>query len=176
MNQVRTLRSVIEAGLDDFAGVFVPGGHAPVVDLMQDADMGIILRHFHEAGKPTALLCHGPIAIAAAMPKAHEFRAALIAGDSAKATELAQGWPYAGYRMTVFSSSEEVAAEQSLLNGKLYFHMPEALQLAGGEVITSPDDFAPYLVVDRELITGQNPASDHLIAKQMIEALERAAA
>ena len=176
MNQVRTLRSVIDAGLDDYAGVFVPGGHALVVDLMQDADMGIILRHFHEAGKPTALLCHGPIAIAAAMPKAHEFRAALIAGDSAKATELAQGWPYAGYRMTVFSSSEEVAAEQSLLNGKLYFHMPEALQLAGGEVITSPDDFAPYLVVDRELITGQNPASDHLIAKQMIEALERAAA
>ena len=176
MNQVRTLRSVVEAGLDGYAGIFVPGGHAPIVDLMQDADMGILLRHFHETGKPTALLCHGPIAIAAALPNARAFRAALIAGDTAKAGELAQGWPYAGYRMTVFSASEEVAAEQSLLHGKLYFHMPEALKLAGGEVVTGPEDFAPYLVVDRELITGQNPASDHLIAKQMIDALERAAA
>src|SRR5262245_51365464 len=61
VNNVRTLRSAIDGGLDGFAAVFVPGGQAPVVDLMQDADMGAILRHFHEAKKPTALLCHGPI-------------------------------------------------------------------------------------------------------------------
>ena len=172
MNQVRTLRSVVAAGLEHYAGLFVPGGHAPVVDLMQDADMGVILRHFHENLKPTALLCHGPIAIVAAMPRAREFREALISGNTTRAAELAEGWQYAGYRMTVFSSSEERAAEASLLKGKLYFHMPEALQLAGGAIATNPEDFAPYLVVDRELITGQNPASDHLIAKQMIEALE----
>ena len=47
MNNVRTLRSVIEAGLGDYAGVFVPGGQAPVVDLMQDAELGEILRYFH---------------------------------------------------------------------------------------------------------------------------------
>jgi len=175
MNQVHTLRSIV-AELDDYAGLFVPGGHAPVVDLMRDADMGAILRHFHDNAKPTALLCHGPIAIAAAMPKAREFREALMEGDTAKATDLAQGWQYAGYRMTVFSSSEEVAAEQSLLHGKLAFHMPEALKLAGGEVVTTAEDFAPYLVVDRELITGQNPASDHLIAEKMIEALDASTA
>ena len=173
MNQLHTLRSVIDEGLDGYAGVFVPGGHAPVVDLMQDADTGTILRHFHDAAKPTALLCHAPIAVAAAMPRAAEFRAALVAADTAKATELAQGWPYAGYRMTVFSSSEEKAAEQSLLHGKLTFHMPQALEAAGAEVATNPDDFAPNLVVDRELITGQNPASDHLIATALIEALDR---
>jgi putative intracellular protease/amidase len=173
MNQVRTLRSVIEGGLYDYAGVFVPGGHAPVVDLMQDAEMGTILRHFHEAGKPTALLCHGPIAIAAAMPSAREFRAALIAGDEAKAADLAKGSVYAGYRMTVFSASEEAWAEENLFGGKLYFDMPKALRLAGGEVTTNPVDFAPNLVVDRELITGQNPASDHLIAAGLVEVLDR---
>src|SRR5262249_48622627 len=36
LHQVRTLRSVIQDGLDSYAGVFVPGGQAPVVDLMQD--------------------------------------------------------------------------------------------------------------------------------------------
>ena len=40
MNDVRSLRSVVEGGLDGFVGVFVPGGHAPVVDLMQDHDAG----------------------------------------------------------------------------------------------------------------------------------------
>ena len=176
MNQVRTLRSVVDGGLDGYAGVFVPGGHAPVVDLMQDADAGTILRHFHDAGKPTALLCHGPVAVVAAIPRAREFRAALIAGDTEAATEIAQGWPYAGYRMTVFSTSEETWAEANLFRDKLYFTMPDALRLAGAEVTTNPVDWAPNLVVDRELITGQNMASDHLIAAKLIEALDRSLA
>jgi putative intracellular protease/amidase len=174
MNQVRKLRSVIDAGLDGYVGAFVPGGHAPAVDLMQDADMGTILRHFHEAGKPTALLCHAPVAVVAALPRARDFRAALIAGDKAAASELASGWVYAGYRMTVFSASEERIAEEHLLHGKLYFNMPEALQAAGGQVTTNPVDFAPNVVVDRELITGQNPGSDHTMAAKLIEALDRA--
>lgn len=173
MNQVRTLRSVISEGLDGYAGLFVPGGHAPAVDLMQDADMGMVLHHFHKVGRPTALLCHGPVATAAAMPRAREFRAALIAGDKVKASECAQGWIYAGYRMTVFSASEERAAEDSLLHGKLYFNMPDALALAGATVSTDAEDSAPDVVVDRELITGQNPSSDHLIAAKLVEALGR---
>ncbi|MCR0983815.1 type 1 glutamine amidotransferase domain-containing protein [Roseomonas populi] len=173
MNQVRTLHSVVDGGLGGYAGLFVPGGHAPVVDLMQDAEMGAVLRHFHEAGKPTALLCHGPVAIAAAMPRAREFRAALIAGDTAGAAEFARGWPYEGYQMTVFSASEERIAEEHLLLGRLYFDMPAALQAAGGRVTSNPVDFAPNVVVDRELITGQNPSSDHALAAKLIEALAR---
>lgn len=173
MNQVQTLRSVIDGGLEVYAGVFVPGGHAPTVDLMQDSDAGVILRHFHDAGKPTALLCHGPVALVAAMPRARELRAALISGDQARATEWAKGWPFAGYTMTVFSGSEEKTAEATLLHGKLYFDMPEALRAAGGEVTTNPADFEPNVVVDRELITGQNPNSDRQIAAKFIEVLDR---
>ena len=173
MNQVRPLASVIDAGLDGYAGLFVPGGHAPAVDLMQDANLGVILRHFHTTGRPTALLCHGPVATAAAMPRAREFRAALIAGNTAAASECAQGWIYAGYRMTVFSVSEERAAEDQLLHGTLRFTMPDALALARAMVSTDAEDSTPNVVVDRELITGQNPSSDHLIAAKLVEALER---
>jgi putative intracellular protease/amidase len=176
MNQGRTLRSVIDEGLENYAGVFVPGGQAPVVDLMQDPEVGEILRHFHAKGKPTALLCHGPIATTAAMPRAREFRAALIAGDRAKAAELAKGWQYAGYRMTVFSGTEEKVIEDQILHAKLFFNMPDALRTAGADVSVSAVDFEPYVVVDRELITGQNPRSDHPIAAKLIEALGRKAA
>jgi putative intracellular protease/amidase len=174
MNRVRTLRAVIEEGLEGYAAVFIPGGQAPVVDLMQDSETGEILRHFHEAGKPTAMLCHGPIASVAAMPKAREFRAALIAGDDDKAAELAKGWQYAGYRMTVFSATEEKVIEDQILHAKLFFNMPDALRTAGGRVSTSAIDFEPNVIVDRELITGQNPRSDHPIASALIAALERA--
>jgi putative intracellular protease/amidase len=176
MNQVRTLRSVIQEGLDHYAGVFVPGGQAPVVDLMQDPQLGEMLRHFHDQAKPTALLCHGPIALVSAIPHAREFRAALIAGDEARAKELAKGWQYAGYEMTIFSASEEKWVENEILHGKMYFNMPQALRAAGGDVTTTKVDFAPNVVVDRELITGQNPRSDHRIGEKLVEALDQAAA
>lgn len=174
MNAVRTLRSVLDEGLDVYAGVFVPGGQAPVVDLMQDAELGEILRHFHELAKPTALLCHGPIAVVSAMPHAREFRAALIAGVPEKAAEWAKGWQYAGYRMTVFSATEEKVVEDHILHAKMYFNMPEALRVAGGDVSTTAVDFEPNVVEDRELITGQNPRSDHPLAARLVAALDRA--
>lgn len=64
---------MIDEGLDNYAAVFVPGGQAPVVDIMQNAEAGEIFRHFHERGKPTAMLCHGPMASVAAMPNAKAF-------------------------------------------------------------------------------------------------------
>jgi hypothetical protein len=67
----------------------------------QDTTLGEILRHFHEHQKTTALLCHGPIATLAALPHAGEYRAALVEGNVAKASSLAKGWQYAGYRMTI---------------------------------------------------------------------------
>lgn len=173
MNQVRTLRSVIDEGLDNYAAIFVPGGQAPVVDLMQDPEVGEILRYFHERKKPTAFLCHGPIATVAALPDPRQFRSALIAEDKARASEIAQGWQYAGYKMTVFSSTEEKVIEDNILHAKLYFNMPEALRAAGADVSTTPVDFEPYVVEDRELITGQNPRSDKPIAARLIQALAR---
>lgn len=38
--------------LDMCAGVFVPGGHAPMQDLGDDAELGRVLTHFHGALKP----------------------------------------------------------------------------------------------------------------------------
>ena len=101
MQNPRSFRSVIEEGLDKYVGS-APGGHPPMIDLMQDPDLGEILRHAHSTAKPTALLCHGPVAIAAAMPKAKEL-VHIVAGKSEEAKRLAEGWQYAGYRMTVFS-------------------------------------------------------------------------
>src|SRR5262245_45386850 len=143
---------------------------------MQAPAAGEILRHFHQHSKPTALLCHGPIALVSALPHAREFRAALIGGDEEKAKEWAKGWQYAGYKMTIFSASEEKWVENDILHAKMYFNMRYALKTAGGKVTTGSVDFAANVVVDRELITSQNPRSDHPIAAKLIETLQTAKA
>jgi putative intracellular protease/amidase len=176
MQNPRSFRSVIEGGLENYAGFYVPGGHPPMIDLMQDPDLGAILRHAHSTAKPTALLCHGPIAMMAALPKAKEFRAALVAGRSEEARRLAEGWQYAGYRMTIFSNDEEHYAEEHYMGGgKVPFYVNDALKIAGGNVsITDKGIFQPFLVEDRELITGQNPPSDREMSVRFVKALDRA--
>ena len=56
------------------------------------------------------------------------------------------------------------------MGGALYFDMEKALRAAGGDVSVTDTDFAANVVVDRELITGQNMASDHPVAAALIEA------
>jgi putative intracellular protease/amidase len=173
MQAPRTLRSVIDGGLDRFVGVFVPGGHPPMVDLMQDEDLGTILRHFHNRSQPTALLCHGPVAVTAAMPNARTFRAAMASGDVEAARKAAQGWQYAGYKMTVFSNKEEKLVEDQFINGKLKFYAGDALTAAGGILASNDGLFEANVIEDRELITGQNPPSDHGVADLFVKALDR---
>jgi len=73
--------------------------------------------------------------------------------------------------MTIFSAYEKRWVENDILHAKIYFNMPYALKTAGGDVSTGSVDFEPHVIVDRELITGQNPKSDHPIAAKLIEAL-----
>jgi putative intracellular protease/amidase len=172
-----SMRSAINQGLDKYVAVYVPGGHPPMVDLMDNADLGEILRHFHDKSKLTVLLCHGPVAITAALPKAKEFRAALVRGDEEQARTLAAGWVYSGYRMTIFSNDEEHWVEDTYMGGrKVPFYVNDALRIAGGNVeISDQGIFKSHVVQDRELITGQNPPSDQALAALFLETLDRVA-
>src|ERR1700757_431298 len=120
-NPIR-ISDAIASGLDQYDAVFVPGGHGPMMDLLDDPDAGIVLRHFHETSRPTAVLCHGPISLLAALPNSKEFVAALSAGDVAGAQEKAKGWIYAGYKMTIFSTPEEKQREPLEIEGKVLFY------------------------------------------------------
>ena len=44
-------------------GVFIPGGHGPMVDLADNPDVGRVLRLMHGAGKIIAAPCHGAAAL-----------------------------------------------------------------------------------------------------------------
>ncbi|WP_205124632.1 type 1 glutamine amidotransferase domain-containing protein [Bradyrhizobium sp. MOS001] len=49
----KTLASVVSEGTNGYVGLFIPGGHAPMVDLLKDKNLGKILTRFHESGRPS---------------------------------------------------------------------------------------------------------------------------
>lgn len=168
MEHPHTFTELLASGLDEFAGVFVPGGHAPMQDLICDVQLGQILRHFHQHSKPTAMICHGPAAALSAQADPIGFVAAQKAG---RTDVPAQDWIYSGYEMTVFSNLEERAAELKM-PAKLQFHIESALKYAGANMDVAWVPMQSKVVRDRELITGQNPASDEELARQFLLMLE----
>lgn len=154
----KILASVVAEGTQGYAGLFIPGGHAPMADLITDKNLGKILTSFHDAGKPTGIICHGPIVLLSALPDPNAFVASMIKGDG-KANSLASGWPYAGYRTTIFSTGEEQALEgPGGLGGNVQFYPVNALAEAGARVETIAN-WHSNVVIDRELITAQQPMS-----------------
>ena len=169
--KVRSLQEVLAAGLDRYDAVFIPGGHAPLIDLANNPEVGRLLRHFHTQGKPTAAICHGPITLLAAQADPQAFERGLVAQSAVAARD----WIYRGYRMTIFADTEEAAFEASLAGDKLRYYPAPAMRLAGG-AMQFAKAWEPHVVVDRELITGQNPFSDQLLAQALLKALAHRAA
>ena len=166
----KSFAEILHAGTENYVGVFIPGGHAPLQDLGQDKDLGKILSAFHESAKPTAILCHGPIALISTVSDPEGFRHAMITGDFGTANKIAAGWPYAGYRLTVFSSYEEAALE-GMVGGKVLFNAADALAEAGAHV-DRVAAFHPNVVEDREVVSGQQPFSSEGLGDAFVAKLK----
>lgn len=171
---VNSFKKIIDEGLDRFDGLFVPGGHAPMEDLADNEELGSIFRHFNEKAKPTALVCHGPVALLSAIKNASGFMKKVKDGSSAEAKAALEDWPYAGYDMTVFSTDEEnaVSGERGI-GGFVQFDPQSTLELAGGKMKQGHKMFENNVVVCKELVTGQNPASDEELAENFIKMINK---
>jgi putative intracellular protease/amidase len=134
--------------LDDYAAVFYPGGHGPMEDLATDNVSGRLLTEAIDSGRPLGVVCHAP--------------AALLAATRADGSHT-----FAGYRATGFSNTEE---EQAGLAAKAPWLLQDRLIELGVDY-QHGEPWAPNVVVDRNLFTGQNPASSAPLAKEILAAL-----
>ncbi|WP_234005080.1 type 1 glutamine amidotransferase domain-containing protein [Cronobacter turicensis] len=166
---VISLARAAQRGYGEFDAIYIPGGHAPMQDLLTSPALGQALAAFHAAGKPTALVCHGPIALLSTLPDAPAFTRQLAETGHAAAQ---RDWIYGGYRMTVISNAEEEIAKGLLpKGGAMKFYPQTALEQAGGKYSSNSEPFMSHIVTDRELITGQNPASATAVAQALLERL-----
>lgn len=169
MQDSESVQEVLKAGhLSQYKAVFIPGGHAPLIDLMNNRDVGKLLTYFHQHKLPTAAICHGPITLLSAQNDPQGYEDALIAGKKA----VSHNWIYRGYHMTIFSKAEEQQFESSLNGNRLRFYPETAITTAGGKFSTG-GNWHSHVVVDRELITGQNPMSDHELVQALLLKLQQ---
>ena len=95
-----------------------------------------------------------------------------VAGFEAtlSAPERADGlWLFDGYRMTSFTDEEEDQTEAGRLG--MAWLLDVALKNAGAVFDDGPSAWISHVVVDRNLITGQNPGSTEAAADAVIKKL-----
>lgn len=134
--------------VDDYDAVFYPGGHGPLWDLAEDATSIALIEKTLAANKPLGAVCHAPAIFR--HPKAADGKSIVN-----------------GKKVTGFTNTEEDAVG---LTNIVPFLVEDMLKENGG-TYQKGDDWAPYVVTDGSLITGQNPASSEAVAVELIKAL-----
>lgn len=132
--------------LDDYAGVFLAGGHGTMWDFPDDPALKSIVERAFERGLPLGAVCHGP--------------AGLLSAKKGDGTF----W-IAGRRVNGFTNDEERAAG---MTNVVPFLLEDRLRAAGGR-FESSGVFRRHVSVDGMLVTGQNPASADAVAEKMVE-------
>ena len=134
----------------DFDAVFYPGGHGPLWDLTDDPASITLIEAMLAAGKPVAVVCHAPGVLR---------HVKTTAGESV----------VKGKAVTGFTNTEEKATG---LTDVVPFLVEDMLKKNGGNY-SKAADFQPYVVTDRLLITGQNPASSGPAARTLLKLVKR---
>ena len=139
--------------VDDYAGVFFPGGYGQLWDLASDLKVIRSIEGWLAAKKPVAMVCHAPS----------------ILRDAKKTN----GEPLVqSMNVTGFTDAED---QELGLDRHLLFSLERALTVNGANFRRSNQNWEPNVVEDGVLITGQNPASAAPIADALIRQIQRAA-
>lgn len=142
-------RKLSEVSADDFAGVFLPGGHGPMGDLATDEATAKLVVDFYRQDKPIGAICHGPAGL---------LTAAIEEPDLLK-----------GRDVTAFSNTEEKLVG---LREHIPFSLEDRLKTLGAKYHSATIPFMREVKVDGKLVTGQNPVSAEKAARELIKLLE----
>lgn len=137
-----------------YDAIFVAGGQSPMVTFRGNAKLAALVVRFHEAGKVTALVCHGTCVL---------LEARLPNGDL-----LVKGKTWTG-----FANSEERFADGFVGKRIQPFWIEDEARAIEGTNFVVDQAFRPFAVRDGRLVTGQQQFSGAATAALVIEALGR---
>lgn len=146
------LAEMSDEQMGEFDAVFAPGGHGPMVDLADNPDVTRLLGTLHRSGATIAALDHGP--------------AMLL---SAPANTDGQ-WLFDGFRVTALTDEEEIQTPAGRLG--MQWYLESALRNAGSVFDDGRAAWNSHVVVDRNLITGQNPNSTNAVTDAVLKSLD----
>ncbi|MBY3217751.1 type 1 glutamine amidotransferase domain-containing protein [Rhizobium laguerreae] len=145
LSNTRPLGEIDPSGFD---GVFLAGGHGTMFDFPENEFLGRIVGSIYDTGGIIGAVCHGPAGLMNA--------------------RRADGMPIvAGQRVSSFTDAEEEAVG---LAEVMPFLLESRLRDLGA-LFEGAGNFQAHAVLDRRLVTGQNPASAPIVAEKLVEAL-----
>lgn len=143
----RKLRNI---DYNTFDAVFFPGGYGLLTDLASDQFVVKLIKDFYETNRPIAMVCHAPAIL--------------------RDVKLSNGkFLVEGKILTGFKDAEDAEIE---LDKHLLFSLEQDLKLRGANY-KSVTNWAPNVVVDGVLMTGQSPASAAPLAEKLAEILSK---
>jgi putative intracellular protease/amidase len=145
----RNLSEMSDEEILSFDAVFFPGGHGAMVDLPSNADVGRAVRLLHLREKTVATVCHGPAAF-------------LSAGSGPDGA-----WLFDGYKLVSVTDEEE----DQIPYGKLgmSWYLESELKNYGAIFDDGDAAWVSHVVVDRNLVTAQNPDSSEAMAEAILK-------
>jgi putative intracellular protease/amidase len=118
-------------------------------DFPRSQALKTLIARFHETGRIVSAVCHGPCGLLD--------------------VTLSSGEPLVkGRQVTGFSWREEELAERA---HAVPYSLEERLKELGASYSTAEKPFAPHVVEDDRLITGQNPGSARAVAEAVVRHL-----
>ncbi|KAF5389957.1 hypothetical protein D9757_003566 [Collybiopsis confluens] len=148
--KLASAKKLSDVNYEDYDAVFYIGGHGPVIDLPFDLVNSKLVSDFYNSGKITSAVCHGP--------------AALVGGTTPDGKSI-----LAGKQVTGFTNIEET---QNKTLDIIPFLLEDKIK-SFGAIFLQTEPWQPKVVVDGNLITGQNPASAQSIGEALLEALTK---
>lgn len=132
-----------------YNAVLLVGGHGPMWDFVNNPELAGIVRTIYERRGVVSAVCHGP--------------AGLLGVKLSNGRDLIEG-----RRLTSFTAEEEHARQYDTI---VPFELEGALKKAGAIFEEAPV-FESRVVIDGQLITGQNPASAKALGEALVKALQ----
>lgn len=150
MNRLGTSLSPGQVKADEYCAIYYSGGHGVMWDFPDNQPLQELARKIYEKNGIVAAVCHGVVGLLNI--KLSDNR--LLLKDR---------------QITGFSNTEEKLAE---LENAVPFLTENELGARGGNYSKHEEPWKPFVICDGRVITGQNPASTHLLAEKVIAALK----
>src|SRR5699024_7579838 len=139
------------ADVNNYDAIYLTGGHGLMFDFTENETLAKLIANFYEAGKIVSAVCHGS--------------AGLLNVKLSNGQYLVYGKNVSG-----FSWNEEKLAR---LDKAVPYNLEEELKKRRANYSKALLPFGSHVVVDGQLITGQNPISAKGVGKAVVNLLDK---
>ena len=147
---------------DDYAAIFIPGGHGAMLGLPEDKNLGELLRWSHKNNLFTLAICHGPAALLAAN---------LDSPDGSD--KSGNDFIFKGYKIVAFPTSmDKQMPKLGYLPGTMPWYFGDKLEDLGMTIDNKLASGQTHQ--DRKLISGDGPLAANEFGKLCANELLRA--